>query len=291
MPKDYLYLHNPYELLAPYYDQLFLNSPFYCNTSLKEEETFSKYVRAAGDGEKALDIGCGTGDDSLQLALLGYVTTGIDISPKMLEIARKKASDNNVKVIFRKLDAKDLIRLNETYNLAVAYGSFLNHIDNVEKFLSDLSSVLRKGGKFLFSFDNIMGIDIFIMLIRDLMKRQTRARAVKSLMDILNCVFKKIRRKNFWPIRTSKGHYYIKLSYWSTGYILDNLKKNNFEIEDIKSTNTISCFVPSILMSSVDVESNIKSPRLVRIVCELDRKVGRFLKRSGSNIIIVCKKI
>ena len=61
---------------------------------------FSKGYRTYGNSEKKvssiLDIGCGTGSHALPFADMGYAVTGVDISEDMLEIARKKASDQKI---------------------------------------------------------------------------------------------------------------------------------------------------------------------------------------------------
>lgn len=41
-------------------------------------------------GERILDLGCGTGDLSAQLAQAGANVTGIDFSPGMIAVARQK---------------------------------------------------------------------------------------------------------------------------------------------------------------------------------------------------------
>jgi len=55
-------------------------------------------LRLLGDlrGKKVLDVGCGEGTNSILLAKLGATVTGIDISPKSIEIARKRAEINQV---------------------------------------------------------------------------------------------------------------------------------------------------------------------------------------------------
>lgn len=47
-------------------------------------------------GKRVLDIGCGDGRNSILLAKLGASVTGIDISPRSIEIARHKAAVNEV---------------------------------------------------------------------------------------------------------------------------------------------------------------------------------------------------
>ncbi|MDD2836016.1 MAG: class I SAM-dependent methyltransferase, partial [Methanothrix sp.] len=55
-----------------------------------------------------LDVGCGTGEISLLLAEMGHQVTGIDLSPKMLALARSKAKATDFLVRFEPGDAEAL---------------------------------------------------------------------------------------------------------------------------------------------------------------------------------------
>ncbi len=54
---------------------------------------------------RILDIGCGTGSLSLVLANLGHQVTGIDLSPKMIAQARKKAHQAGLPINFAVMGA------------------------------------------------------------------------------------------------------------------------------------------------------------------------------------------
>lgn len=57
---------------------------------------------------RILDIGCGTGRHSLELAARGYGVTGVDLSDSQLERAREKARERSLSVDFQKCDARSL---------------------------------------------------------------------------------------------------------------------------------------------------------------------------------------
>ena len=57
------------------------------------------------DTAMILDMGCGTGSLSMVLAESGHNVTGIDFSPAMIDLARKKADVAGYDVLFRVMDA------------------------------------------------------------------------------------------------------------------------------------------------------------------------------------------
>lgn len=52
-----------------------------------------------------LDLGCGTGENALYLATLGFDVTGIDFAPAAIEAARSKAQRRGLSAMFRCDDA------------------------------------------------------------------------------------------------------------------------------------------------------------------------------------------
>lgn len=61
---------------------------------------FSKEFRfrVLGDltGKNVLDVGCGDGENAMNFAKLGAIVTGLDISPKAIELATRRAEVNHV---------------------------------------------------------------------------------------------------------------------------------------------------------------------------------------------------
>src|ERR1700727_1544736 len=60
------------------------------------------------EGLQALDIGCGTGFLSLELAARGHRVTGIDFAPAMLALAKEKAAHAGAAIRFEEADAENL---------------------------------------------------------------------------------------------------------------------------------------------------------------------------------------
>jgi cyclopropane fatty-acyl-phospholipid synthase-like methyltransferase len=56
----------------------------------------------------ALDLGCGTGDNSIYLAKHGWQVTGVDFVAKAVDKAKAKAAANNVDITFARADVTRL---------------------------------------------------------------------------------------------------------------------------------------------------------------------------------------
>ncbi len=59
-------------------------------------------------GERVLDVACGTGNAAIPAAAVGAQVTGVDLTPRMLEVARRRAEDAGVTVDWVEGDAEAL---------------------------------------------------------------------------------------------------------------------------------------------------------------------------------------
>jgi ubiquinone/menaquinone biosynthesis C-methylase UbiE len=75
-------------------------------------------------GGTALDIGCGTGDNSIYLAKHGWKVTGVDYVDKPVSKARAKAAANKVDATFARADATRLSSegIGTNFNLIIDNG-------------------------------------------------------------------------------------------------------------------------------------------------------------------------
>lgn len=75
---------------------------------------------------RALDLGCGTGTDSVYLAGHGWQVTGVDLVPRALAIAERRAKTAGVAARFVAGDVTHLpaLGIGEGYQLIVDFGCF-----------------------------------------------------------------------------------------------------------------------------------------------------------------------
>lgn len=98
-------------------------------------------LAAPKPGEKALDVGVGTGIFAVELMKRGTEITGIDVSGKMLEIARSKGVRNVALGDAVSLDFPD-----ESFDLVVSITA-LEFIEECDRAISEMVRVCRKGGR------------------------------------------------------------------------------------------------------------------------------------------------
>jgi ubiquinone/menaquinone biosynthesis C-methylase UbiE len=108
------------------------------------------------DSDKVLELGCGTGYFTRELTRLNIHITAIDISPELIEEAKKDIHAENVS--FEIQNAYQMDYGNDSFN-AVIGSSVLHHLD-IEKAVSEIYRVLKPGGFIAFTEPNMMNPQI-----------------------------------------------------------------------------------------------------------------------------------
>ena len=141
-----------YETLFENYGEKYDNESFAQGTIgecdfIEKELKFDKTLNI-------IDVGCGTGRHSIELANRGYTMTGIDLSESLLEKARDKAKQKGVRIDFLKHDARNL-PFDKQFDVAIMMceGGFpLMETDEMNyEILKNVSQSLKENAKFIFT--------------------------------------------------------------------------------------------------------------------------------------------
>ncbi|MFH0816173.1 MAG: class I SAM-dependent methyltransferase [Methanobacteriota archaeon] len=129
---------------------------------------FRKYGRK--ETRKLLDVACGTGRHSIPFAENGLNVTGVDLSPDMLSMAKKKAKKRAFSIDLRTGDMRKL-RFDEEFDAIICMNSAFNYMmtdEDAVKAVGGFHKALRPGGVAVIDVMN------FVKLMRSFNKRVER---------------------------------------------------------------------------------------------------------------------
>jgi glycine/sarcosine N-methyltransferase len=118
-------------------------------------EALKKFIPEGA--EYAADLGCGTGSDSISLALNGLKVTGFDISEKMVEKAKTNSNKFGVKPEFFNFSIEKIpARYNKSFDLTVSLGNSMALVEEkyLYKSLKRIYDILNPGSIFIMQILN-----------------------------------------------------------------------------------------------------------------------------------------
>lgn len=98
---------------------------------------------AAGPGTRALDLACGTGDITFQLAARGASVTGLDITTAMLSLARAKPNGHSIRWVAGDMTSLPMPDASVDV-MTTGYG--LRNVPDLPRALREAHRVLADGG-------------------------------------------------------------------------------------------------------------------------------------------------
>jgi SAM-dependent methyltransferase len=106
-----------------------------------------RLAAAGGIAGAVLDAGCGSGDNALHVASLGFSVLGVDVAETALAMAREKAAERGIAVEFAAADAFHLERLGRKFETVLDCGLFHTfEVDERPGYVASLATVTEPGG-------------------------------------------------------------------------------------------------------------------------------------------------
>ena len=154
---------NSYDFLAGCYDEFTTDVGY----SAWADYIEAHFRRRGLPGKTVLDLACGTGSLTRELAQRGYEMIGVDLSPEMLAEAAEKNQDvDGIPPIFL-CQSMDKLDLYGTIRAAVSTFDTFNHIPDLDTAIANAGFFMEKGGVFLFDMNtpykhqNVLGENEF----------------------------------------------------------------------------------------------------------------------------------
>lgn len=161
-----------YDDFSQFYDRLTDNVEY-----KKRADYFCRLLSLCGINKGILlDLGCGTGSMSFEMADRGFDVIGVDSSVGMLNSAQQKMFESGKQILLLNQTMQD-IDLYGTVDCAICVLDGINHLNNsdeVKRTFEKVSLFMNKGGAFAFDVNtiykhrNVLADNVFIYEFDDL---------------------------------------------------------------------------------------------------------------------------
>jgi len=191
---------------------------FFESQSVPENKWLISDLRAGFDNNSLLELGCGAGESSVYFARLGARVTATDISPEMLKVAVKLATENGVSIDTVLTGAEDLSVFPDA-SFDIVYAANLLHHVKIYNCISEVKRVLKPGGIGLF-WDPIHYnpiINIYRKLASNVRTEDEHPLRVGDLNNIREIFSNKVTFRFFW---------FTGLAVFLKYYLVDRLDPN-----------------------------------------------------------------
>jgi 2-polyprenyl-3-methyl-5-hydroxy-6-metoxy-1,4-benzoquinol methylase len=143
----------PFDAIARRYDEIFTNS---CIGQAQRTSVWTELAKTFREGERILDLGCGTGVDACFLAECGVKSVALDCSREMISVAmhRVQAAGKQNWVQPQVLAVEQIANLGDQGPFDGAFSNFgaLNCVADLGSLAKNLGMLLRPGATALLCF-------------------------------------------------------------------------------------------------------------------------------------------
>ena len=161
------------------------------HTKLSENRDYITTLKYLNIDDTVLDYGCATGIISNAIADKVKEIHAIDISPKMIEIAKSKASERNIENIhYAPATIFDERYRKESFNVILAF-RILHMLEDIDAVIHRINELLKPGGMFisvttcLKSFKPVLGIVLFLARITRILPLHINMFKLSDLQGII----------------------------------------------------------------------------------------------------------
>jgi SAM-dependent methyltransferase len=98
------------------------------------------------NGRRVLEIGVGLGSDHQRFVESGALISGIDLTPRAIEMTRKRLEAFGLEADVQVCDAENIPFSNEEFDLVYSWG-VIHHSPDTVRVIAEIHRVLKRGGK------------------------------------------------------------------------------------------------------------------------------------------------
>jgi len=271
-------------------------------------------------GARCLDVGCGTGFQTVLLSLCGHKVIGIDIATGLLNKARRKrVEDYLTKDLFRSpfvfhrrycetirrmasqyrngfpvgnLDfrisnATQISFPDESFELVTCCGSTLSFIDDYQKAIFEIVRVLKPGGMLFLEVENKFNLDMIWSIIDGAFLHHRLGFKTKGKQPWMSkCSHVVIE----YPLSTLHGDMQIPLRLFASAGILKELTALGVCVNHLRSIHAVTSCIPSVFLDQS--HPNRKLLTAFNALALVEQAVASWpgIRRWGCSLVITGRK-
>jgi ubiquinone/menaquinone biosynthesis C-methylase UbiE len=133
-------------------------------------------------GKRLVEVGFGLGTDLFEFAKNGSRVSGVDLTPRHLELASKRFELYGLAADLRLGDAEALPFEDESFDVAYSFGA-LHHTPNTQRALDEILRVLVPGGTAIVGVYHRWSAFMFWKLMRYVLKGHFRSMSVRRALS------------------------------------------------------------------------------------------------------------
>ena len=141
-----------------YYEQQSASDETIQRFTLVRDKTLRLLADRLGNTKSAFkvaDIGCGAGTQSRLWAELGHLVHGLDVNAPLIEVAKRRAREGGLEIVFDVGSATDLPYPDSSMDVALL-PELLEHVVNWQACLDEAVRILKPGGLLFLSTTNYL---------------------------------------------------------------------------------------------------------------------------------------
>ena len=272
------------------------------------------------DTRMVLDIGCGTGFQSFLHSAFGSNVFGIDISKKMLSIAKNKRSRfhlNNFKLFpdefnfvkkynsiissylknsqtkkyrkphFLMASVYDIPFQDQTFDHINCCGSVLSLIEDTNTALKEMSRVLRKGGTMFIEVESKWTIDRLWSLLDSSIMNNKIGYYSNFKDDYSSTLFYPLKDSIInYPFGEYKKPIFIRLKLFNYITLKKELSYYNLNVLKRWTIHSVTNFIPSVFLDTNNPSYFLQ--KIFNFLSLLEEKIPFYLP--GCSMILLLKK-
>jgi len=221
---------------------------------------FFKFV-GTSRGKQVLDAGCGEGYNTRIMANMGAKVIGVDISPKLIKMARGEEGREPLGIEYHVASFTDLSVFEDASFDMVISTMALNASPNFEKAISEFFRVLGSGGELIFSIEHPCFITKGLGWIEDEEGEDSKL-TVSHYFD----ESPQLQEWKFSYAPPDAKPFLTPAFYWSLSRILKTLIRTGFVLKDVEE------------------------PRPSDEVCKKFPKMGKWRKHAALFLYVRCER-